>query len=102
MGCGASAAAGSAYGAPAEPKVAREPLSEEQLQQLQQRVVRRMIGQALLAAWGSWLAFHKVRGPELAKERAAKRVLSKLRNLPFVQCKPSPPRPVPIDRSISR
>eukprot|EP01046_Picozoa_sp_COSAG06_P082874 COSAG06_NODE_29841_length_549_cov_2.042222_1_plen_95_part_01 len=53
MGCGASAAAGSAYGAPAEPKVAREPLSEEQLQQLQQRVVRRMIGQALLAAWGS-------------------------------------------------
>lgn len=88
MGCGASHSlhSDSAYAAAAEPKV-REPLSEEQLQLLRAKVLRHMMMRQLSAAWGSWMAFHKVRKPQLAKERKAKKVLSKLRNLPFVQCK---------------
>ena len=88
MGCGAShelGGTGSAYWAATEPKV-RE-LSEEELQLLQAKVLRHFTKRQLSAAWGSWMAFHIARRAQLAKERAATRVLAKLRNLPFVQCK---------------
>ena len=89
MGCGAShglGGAGSAYWAATEPKV-REPLSEEDRQLLQAKVLRHFMKRQLSAAWGAWTVFHKAKQVQLAKEQAAKRVLAKLRNLPFVQCK---------------
>ena len=85
MGCGASHGL-HAYAAAAEPKV-RQPLSEEELKLLQAKVVRQMTRRMQSAAWRSWLDFYKARKAQQAKERAARKVLSKLRNLPFVQCK---------------
>lgn len=89
MGCGASHGlhSSSAYTAATEPKV-KEPLSEEQLMRLQAQTLRHMMKRMLSAAWQGWMAFHQIRRAQLKKERRAKKVLSKLRNLPFVQCKP--------------